>query len=173
MNIIHKICKLTLTYKFFYLFYSLYLYIRDYLYISDTFYSDSFKLVLKQYVNLDISVDWLGRLYGIINPLIDIKGNLNINNMVIVLDEDNTNNNDQVKYFVHKQLSLISELFRIEKLYDYIDLSFEHVGPENGDNYLIIFDIVSRKRFANSFKKFMIQLIIYGLIFLSLIMFVF
>jgi len=172
MNIIKTVCSWTLTYKFFNLFYSLYVYIKDLNYIGETFYSEAFKRVLKEYINVDIEKDWIGRLYGVINPLIDMNGKFNINNMIIVLDEDNTNNNDQVQYFVHKQLSLISELFKIEKLYDYINLSFEQVGPENSDNYLLIFDIISRKVLANNFKKFIIQLLIYVIIFLSLIMFV-
>ena len=171
-NIVKNICSLTLTYKFFNLLHSLYVYLKDLNYIGDTFYSEAFKKVLKEYVNIEVERDWIGRLYGIINPLIDINGRFNVNNMVVVLDEDNTNNNDQVQYFVHKQLSLISELFKIEKLYDYINLSFEHVGPENADNYLLIFDIISRKVLANNFKKFLIQLLIYVIIFLSLIMFV-
>ena len=51
-------------------------------------------------------------------------------------------------------MQLIAQLFKIERLYDYINIEFEHVGPTNMDNYLVIFDIVSRKTRAESFKKF-------------------
>ena len=43
---------------------SLYDYLKDYEYISDTFYSDAFKIVLKEYLNVEIKKDWIGRLYG-------------------------------------------------------------------------------------------------------------
>lgn len=172
MNIFKKIFEKTLIYKICQSFYYTYLYIKDYHYISDTFYSDDFKNVLKRYLNIDVDTDWLGRLYGVINPLIDINGKVNVNNMVIVLDEENTNNNDQVKYWAHKQLMLIAELFKIQKLYNYINLEFKHVGPENADNYLLIFDIVSRKLFAKWWKKVWWHIVFYALVFLCLYIFV-
>ena len=67
---------------------------------------------------------------------------------------------------------LIAELFKIEKLYDYIDLEFKHVGPENADNYLLIFDIVSRKLFSKYWKKVLIHIVFYVLIVLCLFIFV-
>lgn len=172
MNIFKKIFEKTLIYKICQSFYYTYRYIKDYYYISDTFYSDDFKTVLKRYLNIDVDTDWLGRLYGVINPLIDINGKVNVNNMVIVLDEENTNNNDQVKYWAHKQLMLIAELFKIQKLYNYINLEFKHVGPENADNYLLIFDIVSRKLFAKWWKKVWWHIVFYALVFLCLYIFV-
>jgi len=172
MNIFKKIFEKTLIYKICQSFYYTYQYIKDYYYISDTFYSDDFKNVLKRYLNIDVDTDWLGRLYGVINPLIDINGKVNVNNMVIVLDEENTNNNDQVKYWAHKQLMLIAELFKIQKLYNYINLEFKHVGPENADNYLLIFDIVSRKLFAKWWKKVWWHIVFYALVFLCLYIFV-
>lgn len=172
MNIFQKLFEQTLTYKLSQSIYYTYKYIKDYHYVADTFYSDAFKTVLKKYLNIDVDVDWLGRLYGVINPLIDINGKININNMVIVLDGENTNNNDQVQYWAHKQLMLIAELFKIEKLYDYIDLEFKHVGPENADNYLLIFDIVSRKLFSKYWKKVLKHIVLYGIILLCLFIFV-
>lgn len=172
MNIFRKLFEQTLIYKLSQSIYYTYRYIKDYHYVSDTFYSDAFKTVLKRYLNIDVDVDWLGRLYGVINPLIDINGKININNMVIVLDGENTNNNDQVQYWAHKQLMLVAELFKIEKLYDYIDLEFKHVGPENADNYLLIFDIVSRKLFAKYWKKVLRHIVFYGIILLCLFIFV-
>ena len=130
-----------------------YNYIKDKRLISDTFYGPAFKLVLKQYLKSDFKKDWIGRLYSVINPNIT-NGEYDFNNIIIEIDGDNTNNNEYVRNWVYKQMRLISNLFKIEKLYDYIDISFEHVGPEEYDNYLIIFDIVSRKIFAKSLKRF-------------------
>lgn len=167
-----KIFYKTLIYKTYDCIKSVFIYIKDYLYISDTLYSNEFKLVLKRYLNLNVKKDWIGRLYGILNPNIDINGNININNVIIELDGDNTNNNEYVKHWTYKQLNLIANLFKIEKLYDYISLSFDHVGPENHDNYLLIFDISSRKYLVYSFNKFVKHLFIYLIIFL-IIFFIF
>ncbi len=146
-------------------------YIKDYEYISDTLYSDAFKLVLKEYLNLDIKKDWIGRLYGVINPNIDIDGKFNITNTIIEFDDDFTNNNEYVKYWAHKQLSLIGRVFSIEQLYNYIDLEFKHVGPLQADNYLLIFDIVSRKLFVRNLKSTILHAFIYGIIAIGALVF--
>lgn len=164
MNIFSTLVTWTLSYKIIDTVRSLYYYIRDYMRISKILYSEDFKTILKKYLNLDVEVDWIGRLYGIINPLIDIDGKFNVNNAVIEIDGDNTNNNDQVRYWAYKQLRLIGEIFRLKNIYDYISMDLEKVGPTFADNYLIVFDITSRKKFARSFRNMLIQLSIYILI---------
>ena len=129
-------------------------YRKDKKLISDTFYGPAFKKVIDNYLKTDIRKDWAGRLYGIVNPNIT-NGKYDFNNVIIEIDGDNTNNNEYVKHWVYKQMQLIAQLFKIEKLYDYIDIVFEHVGPVNQDNYLVIFDIVSRKIRSESLKKFL------------------
>ena len=56
-------------------------YISDRIKIGEIFYGDSFKNLMKQYINIDLDKDWLGRLYGVINPNIDINGKFNVNNI--------------------------------------------------------------------------------------------
>lgn len=139
-------------------------YLKDYEYISESFYSDAFKIVIKEYLNVNIKKDWIGRLYGIANPNISKEGQFDITRTIIEVDGDNTNNEEYVKYWVHKQLNLIGEVFKIENLYHYINLEFRHVGPIEGDNYLLIFDIVSRKEFAKNFKEMLLHTSIYAII---------
>lgn len=169
---IKNLFKWTLTFKLFNMIYCLYLYIRDYNYIKDTLYSENLKIVLKKYLKINIKKDWIGRLYGVINPDIDINGNFDINSVIIQFDDEHTNNLDYVKSWIHKQLNLISHLFKIEKLYDYISLDIKHVGPENFDNYLLVFDILNRRYFTKSLKKFLIQLFVYLVIILLIYIFI-
>jgi hypothetical protein len=61
-------------------------------------------------------------------------------------------------------MNLVGTLFKIERLYDYIDVDFKHVGPANQDNYLVIFDIVSRKIFADTVKKLLKRIFSLGVI---------
>ena len=134
-------------------------YSNDKTLISDTFYGPAFKKVIDNYLKTNIKKDWAGRLYGIVNPNIS-DGKYDFNNMIIEIDGDNTNNNEYVKQWVYRQMRLIGSLFKIEKLYDYIDISFTHVGPENMDNYLVVFDIVSRKAKQNSRRKVFLHLLL-------------
>ena len=138
-------------------------YRKDKKLISDTFYGPAFAKVINQYLKTELKRDWIGRLYCVVNPTIN-NGDLDFNNMIVEIDGDNTNNNEYVRHWVYRQMSLIAQLFKIEKLYDYIDVDFSHVGPVNFDNYLVIFDIVSRKVMVESRKKLLKHLSVLAVI---------
>lgn len=168
--ILKKIGSNTLTWRLVMLVQSIYRYITDMSYISDTLYSKEFLTVLKQYLRISIKKDWIGRLYGVINPYIDIDGKIDFNNTIIEIDGDNTNSNEYVKNWVYRQFNLIDNLFKINKLYDYINVDIKHVGPLNADNYLIIIDVVSRKEMTYMLKRVLKQILIYLLICLTIMM---
>lgn len=168
--ILKKIGSNTLTWRLVMLVQSIYRYITDMSYISDTLYSKEFLTVLKQYLRISIKKDWIGRLYGVINPYIDIDGKIDFNNTIIEIDGDNTNSNEYVKNWVYRQFNLIDNLFKINKLYDYINVDIKHVGPLNADNYLIIIDVVSRKEMTYMLKHVLKQILIYLLICLTIMM---
>ena len=165
--ILKKIGSNTLTWRLVMLVQSIYRYITDMSYISDTLYSKEFLAVLKQYLRISVKKDWIGRLYGVINPYIDIDGKIDFNNAIIEIDGDNTNSNEYVKTWVYRQFNLIDNLFKINKLYDYINVDIKHVGPLNADNYLIVIDVVSRKEMAYVLKRVLKQTILYMIIALS------
>lgn len=165
--ILKKIGSNTLTWRLVMLVQSIYRYITDMSYISDTLYSKEFLTVLKQYLRISIKKDWIGRLYGVINPYIDIDGKIDFNNTIIEIDGDNTNSNEYVKNWVYRQFNLIDNLFKINKLYDYINVDIKHVGPLNADNYLIVIDVVSRKEMTYALKRVLKQTILYMIIALS------
>lgn len=162
--ILKKIGSNTLTWRLVMLVQSIYRYITDMSYISDTLYSKEFLTVLKQYLRISVKKDWIGRLYGVINPYIDIDGKIDFNNTIIEIDGDNTNSNEYVKNWVYRQFNLIDNLFKINKLYDYINVDIKHVGPLNADNYLIIIDVVSRKEMTYMMKRVLKQTILYMII---------
>lgn len=164
----NKILSITLTYKLCAFIKSLYLYISDYNKIADVFYGDGFKKMLNEYLHIDISKDWLGRLYGVINPNIDINGNYDPGSIIIELNDEYTNNNEYVKTWIYKQMNLIAQLFSMSDLYSYISLDITHVGPINADNYLLIFDIATRRHMTECLKQFIIQLLIYVVIFITI-----
>ena len=166
---VRSILTWSIIYKFIFFWIALYNYLKDYNRLGEFFYSDTFKKLLKEYVNIDIEKDWLGRLYGVINPNLDIEGNLNVNNMIIELDGTNSNDNEYVKTWIYKQLNLIGQLFKIHNLYNYISMDMERVGPINGDNFLVVFDIISRQEMARYFKSFIKQLLFYVVIALIII----
>lgn len=164
MKLITDILSKTLTGRICKTIYSLYEYIKDYDYISDSFYSDAFKTVIKEYLGVTLKKDWIGRLYAVANPNINTDGQFDITKTILEFDGDNTNNNEYLKHWVYKQLTLIGKVFTIENLYHYIDLEFKHVGPKEADNFLLIFDVVSRKIFMKNFKETLLHSFIYLII---------
>ena len=161
-TIIGNFFKHTFIYKFYSVIRDTIYYFRDYRLVSDTLYSDAFKRVIKKYLNLNLKKDWIGRLYGVLNPNIDINGNIDFNNMVFEIDGEFTNNNEGVKTFVYKQMDLIGNLFKIDKLYDYISCNIDRI--DKFDNFLVVFDITSRKDMVSAWKKFFIHFLIYAII---------
>lgn len=164
MKFFKKLFQNTLTYKLYDVFASLVQYIKDYDIVAESLYSDAFAKVLKRYLNKDFKKDWIGRLYAIINPNIDINGKLNFNNTVIELDDQRTNNQHYVENWIYRQLNLVADVFKIYNMYSYISLGIEHVGPKEHDNYLVVFDITSRIDFMNAIKSFLKHLLVYGLV---------
>jgi len=164
MNIFTRLLSLTLTYQIGNLIKSVYDYIKESKTVGKILHSDDFNKILTKYLHIDFDEDWIGRVYGIINPLIDIDGKINFNNQIIEINGENTNNSEYVKSFLYKQLSLMNDLFKLNGIYDNIVMSVEHVGPVNGDNYLIVFDTVCRKNMAKVFKRVAIQSILYIMI---------
>ena len=174
INLIAKsIFNISLTGKIMLFLKSIYNYISDYNYVADAFYGENgFRKIVKTYLHVELQRDWIGRLYGVINPAIDIDGNFNINNVIIEIDGNLTNNNEYVKSWLYKQLHLIQELFNFEHFYNYISMDLRHVGPPIGDNYLVIFDIASRKNIGIYFRRILLQACFYAIVGLGIYYFI-
>lgn len=164
MKLLNRILSIFLTYKIFAFIESIYYYIKDWNKVSDAFYSDEFKNICKKYLKCDLNKDWLGRLYGVLNPMIDINGQIDASSMIIELDENNTNNEEFIKNWIYRQMSMVSTLFKTRHLYEYISLEIREVGPKNYDNFLVIFDIASRKYMSKCFKKVIKHTLVYAII---------
>lgn len=156
---------------------SLYRYLKIKSTIGEFIKSKEFQDILSKYLNTEFDEDWIGRLYGVINPYIDINDNLNVSSVIVSIDGEQTNTKDQVEHWISKQLSLIYQLFKLQKvdmfnLFQEITIDLKHVGPKNHENYLIILDLVQRKDFANKFKKMLIHFGIYSILIIIILMFI-
>jgi hypothetical protein len=123
-----------------------------------------FPLIAKKYLNVDLEKDWVGRMYGIINPNVDINGNFDPGTMIIEMDGENTNNNEYVNTWIYKQLRLMSSIFSLKGLYDKLTIDIKHVGPEEFDNYLVVFDFESRQNKVHYRKKLLLRILVLLLI---------
>ena len=166
MKLLKKLFSHTLLYKIYLNFMLLKEYVEDYNYVSDSLYSEAFYKILEKYLNLKVKKDWIGRLYGVINPNLDINGKVNFANTIIEIDDNNTNSNEYVKTWIYKQMNMVKYVFKLDEsgFFDYIGCDIEHVGPKEHDNYLVVFYIVSQKAMLQNLKKLFKQLSIYAIL---------
>lgn len=166
MKLLKKLFSYTLIYKIYLNFVLLKEYIYDYDYVSESLYSEAFSKILEKYLNLKVKKDWIGRIYGVINPNLDINGNVNFANTIIEIDDNNTNSNEYVKNWIYKQMNMVKYVFRLDEsgFFDYIGCDIEHVGPKEYDNYLVVFYIVSQKAMLQNLKRLLKQFSIYAII---------
>ena len=155
MKLISKLTSWMLLSALIRAFYWTYCYIKDWKLVEPSLHGDGFKSLLKHYLKMDSRIDWLGRVYGVVNPAINEKGEFDFNGMVFELDGVNTNNQTWVENWLYKQMILVNNIFDVQKtgFFDIIDAEVRHVGPENADNFLIIFDIASRKEMSRRWKR--------------------
>ena len=166
MKLLKKLFSYTLLYKIYLNFILLKEYIEDYDYVSESFYSEAFSRILEKYLNLKVKKDWIGRIYGVINPNLDINGNVNFANTIIEIDDNNTNSNEYVKNWIYKQMNMVKYVFKLDEsgFFDYIGCDIEHVGPKEHDNYLVVFYIVSQKAMLQNLKRLLKQFSVYAII---------
>lgn len=141
-----------------------YCYIKDWRAVEESLHGDAFRVLLKKYLKMDRRIDWLGRVYGVVNPSINEHGEFDYNGMVFELDGVNTSTNTWVENWLYKQMILVSNVFDINKtgFFDIISADIRHVGPENADNFLIVFDIVARQEMAKRWKRVFWQAFAYA-----------
>lgn len=166
MKLIRKFTNWTLTSSLVRAIYWTFCYMKDWRLVEESLHGEGFRSLLKHYLKMDSRIDWLGRVYGVVNPAINEKGEFDYNGMVFELDGVNTNNKTWVENWLYKQMILVNNIFDVQKtgFFDIISANVKHVGPENADNYLIVFDIASRKEMARRWRRVLLQSMWYALI---------
>ena len=166
MKIINKLTRWTLTSAIIRAIYWSIQFIIDWRYVEQSLHGDGFRTILKRFLKMDARIDWLGRVYGVVNPAINDNGEFDYNGMVFELNGVNTTNQSWVENWLYKQMLLVNNVFDVEKsgFFDIIDVSINHVGPYNADNYLIVFDIATRKEMSRRWKRVFWQGILYIMI---------
>ena len=159
MKLIRKFINGTLVSSLIRAIYWTFCYIKDWRLVEESLHGNGFRSLLKHYLKMDSRIDWLGRVYGVVNPAINEKGEFDYNGMVFELNGVNTNNKTWVENWLYKQMILVNNIFDVQKtgFFDIIDANVKHVGPENADNYLIVFDIASRKEMVRRWKRVLLQ----------------
>jgi len=154
MGLFKDLFKKTYIYCVYDFLYATYTYLTDKNLVYETLHSKGFETVINKYFHTKLRSNWFGDVGCVINPYIGENGDLDVSTMIVEIDGDNTNTSEYVKIWAEKQLYLIKTLFKLDSLYEYINIDLKHVGPVNQDNYLMMFTIASKTWFKAAAKKF-------------------
>lgn len=166
-----KLKKFSFIYSIYNLINSLITYIKDKNTVKKVFYSDDFKLILNTYLNTNFKNDWIGRIYGVINPNININGKIDFSNTIIELNDEYSNDDVYVNNWIYRQLNLMNNALKIKdsSFFDYVGMSIEKIEPMNQNNYLIIFQVASQAVLFDAIKHFL-KILLIDLVLISIVL---
>ena len=118
---------------------------------------------LSQLFDTEFRMDWVGRLYCVINPNI-IENKFDINTQVFEYGENGLNNNVYIEKYIMTKLNAIKDFVIANNLFDLLTYHIEKL--DEYDNYLFVIEPIT---FQDCKKWTKIFLIVYSiLIFFSI-----
>lgn len=98
-------------------------------------------------------IDWIGRIYTVINPNINNK-NFDINTQIFEYDENGLNNTMYIERFIMTKLNIANNFIQTNNLFDL--LTYEIKKLDEYDNYLLIIEPITLKDCLKYTKRFCI-----------------
>ena len=122
---------------------------------------------LSQIFKTNFKVDWIGRVYAILNPNLDENGKYSPNVQIFEYGQNGLNNEKMVEQWVMERLTVISDFIQTNNLFELLSYSIKKL--DKYDNYLFILEPITLKDCLKWGKRFFILLgilIIIGIILL-------
>lgn len=134
--------------------------------IKKVYKDDNIINKLSQLFNTEFKMDWVGRIYCVINPNI-IGDQLDINTQIFEYDENGLSNNAYIEKYIMTKLNLVKDFVIANNLFDLLTYRIEKI--DEYDNYLFIIEPITFEDCKKWTKIFSIS---YGiLIILSIVLF--
>lgn len=106
----------------------------------------------------EFKIDWVGRLYCIINPNIT-NDKLDLNTQIFEYGEDGFSNKMYVERWIMTKLNAIKDFVMANNLFDLLTYNIEKI--DEYDNYLFVIEPITFADFKKYTKLF---LLVYGII---------
>lgn len=110
---------------------------------------------LSQLYGTEFKMDWIGRIYTVINPNIN-NGQYDVNDQIFEYNENGFDNNIYVEKQIMKKLAIAQQYIQTNNLFDL--LTYEIRKIDDYDNYLFIIQPITLEDYVNSLKKLLILL---------------
>jgi hypothetical protein len=111
-------------------------------------------------------IDWIGRLYTIINPNL-INGEHDINTQIFEYGDNGLSNEIYVEKYIMQKLNIASNFIKANNLFDLLTYKIEKI--DEYDNYLFIIQPISLDDCLKNTKHFCILISLLVVIGISLI----
>ena len=132
--------------------------------IKKTFKDENLIEGLSRIFKTNFKIDWIGRVYAVLNPNLDENGNYSPNTQIFEYGEDGLNNERMVEQWVMERLTVISNFIQTNNLFELLTYSIKKL--DKYDNYLFILEPVTLgdcMKWSKRFAILMASLIIIGI----------
>lgn len=96
---------------------------------------------LSQIFKTNFKVDWVGRVYAVLNPNLDESGQYSPNTQIFEYGEGGLNNERMVEQWVMERMIVISDFIRTNNLFELLTYSLKKL--DDYDNYLFILEPIT------------------------------
>lgn len=125
--------------------------------IKNVYKEDNILNKLSQLFGTEFRMDWVGRIYTVINPnIVDEK--LDINTQIFEYGEQGLSNKMYVERYIMLKLNLIKDFVIANNLFDLLTYNIEKL--DNYDNYLFVIKPITFDDFSKWTKIFLIALFV-------------
>lgn len=108
--------------------------------IKDVYKEDSVIEKFSQLFGTEFRMDWVGRLYCVINPNV-IGDQLDINTQIFEYGENGLTNNAYIEKYIMTKLNAVRDLIIANNLFDLLTYRIEKL--DEYDNYLFIIEPIT------------------------------
>jgi hypothetical protein len=109
---------------------------------------------LSKIFKTNFKLDWIGRLYAVLNPNLDENGNYNPNSQIFEYGENGLNNEKMIEQWVMERMLVISNFIRANNLFELLTYSIKKI--DQYDNYLFILQPITLDECMKWSKKMVI-----------------
>lgn len=111
-------------------------------------------------------IDWIGRLYTVINPNIK-DGKYNAEQVIEFTSSGGVDNTQWVQQWIMERLNIIKKFIMAENLFDLLTYRLDKI--DNNSNYLFIIQPITLQPVLDIYKKMIFELVILFIIILTFV----
>lgn len=136
--------------------------------ISNIYKNEHILQNLSVLFNAEFKLDWIGRMYAVLNPNIK-NGKYDYDSQIFEYNDNGLNNEAYVEKWIMTNLNIANNFINTNNLFEL--LTYKLIKLDIYDNYLLIIEPITLKKLIKSIKLLLIELIILLIIIVTFMIF--